>query len=90
MLELIDLFNAADRAQIEAFGGRGKRQDEPGAVGDFPLSAASKAVRWSILGEAKEPSVAKFVRTVSLTCGHRVLERKRALLSLVGTSTSAA
>jgi membrane protein required for beta-lactamase induction len=54
------------------------------AVGDLPLYAVSKAVRWSILGEAKEPSVAEFVRSVRLACGHHVPERKRELLRLTG------
>jgi len=34
------------------------------AVGDFPMYAVEKAVRWSLMGEAKEPSIAEFVRSV--------------------------
>lgn len=54
------------------------------AVGDLPIYAVSKAVRWSIMGEAKEPSVAEFVRSVRQACGHHVLERKRELMRLAG------
>lgn len=49
------------------------------AVGDFPLYAVGKAVRWSVMGEKKEPSIAKFASDVRLACGHNVLERKRML-----------
>jgi hypothetical protein len=54
------------------------------AVGDLPIYAVSKAVRWSIMGEAKEPSVAEFVRSVRQACGHHVLEHKRELMRLAG------
>lgn len=52
------------------------------AVGDFPIYAVSKAVRWAVMGNKKEPSIAEFVSDVRLACGHNVLERKRLLEKL--------
>jgi hypothetical protein len=52
------------------------------AVGDFPIYAVSKAVRWFVLGSKKEPSIAEFVSDVRLACGYRVMERKRLIEQL--------
>lgn len=52
------------------------------AVGDFPMYAVSKAVRWTVMGEKKEPSIAELVSDVKLACGYRVMERKKLLESL--------
>ncbi|ANL71904.1 hypothetical protein AMC83_CH01921 [Rhizobium phaseoli] len=61
---------AKSAAQVEVWGEQ---------LGEFPLFAIRKAVRWAVRGEQKMPSLASFIADVRLAVGRQVLERQKLL-----------